>query len=169
MFRTTSLIAVVSASLLCSPANADQQNTHWQDVSGTAIHYASTSWPHPDTYQATASGFTVVSTDFVEIFGDIEGRAVFQPFTTFDGVENTIVNTGHQVFSGTVLGSDPVMLYDDDFRFEIDLDTGDTTGEIYLIQQIAGPKARCIFSMQSTGQDADGNNLSEYFGQCRVW
>ena len=169
MFKTVSFITVMSASLLCANVDADQQNGHWQEVSGTAIHYASTSWVHGNTFQPTDTGFTLISTDFVEIFGDIEGRAVFQPFTTYNGDEGTIVNTGHQVFSGTVLGSDPVMLYDDNFRFEIDLIAGETTGDIYLVNQIAGPKVRCIFSMQSTGQDAEGNNLSEYLGQCRVW
>lgn len=169
MLRKTSLITVFSASLICNPAFADQQNGHWQDISGTAIHYASTSMPHPNTYQPTTTGFTLISTDFVELSGDLEGRGLFQPFTTFDGVENTIVNTGHQVFSGTVLGSHPVMLYDEDFSFLIDLDTGETTGEILLIDPLAGPRVRCIFSMQSTGQDAAGNNLSDYSGQCRIW
>ena len=169
MLKKASFTAAIAALTLCSQVSADQQNGHWQDVSGTAIHYASTSWVHPNTFQATETGFTLVSTDFVEIFGDIQGRAVSQLFTTYNEVEGTIVNTGHQVFSGTVFGSDPVMLYDDDFRFEIDLVAGETTGDIYLIDQISGPKVRCIFSMQSTGQDADLNNLSEYFGQCRVW
>ena len=169
MLKTTSLITLLTLSLLYSPAHAEPENKHWQEISGTAIHYASTSWIHDNTIQPTETGFTLVSTDIVELFGDLQGRVLSQLFTTYDAVEGTIVNTGHQVLSGTVLGSAPVMLYDDDFRFDIDLLAGETTGDIYLIQQLAGPKVRCILSMQGTGQDADGNNLSEYSGHCRVW
>ena len=35
--------------------------------------------------------------------------------------QGTLVNTGDQVYSGTIAGSDPVMIHDDQFRFYRDL------------------------------------------------
>jgi hypothetical protein len=154
--------------LLCSIVSADP-NSKWEAVSGTGIHYASTSQVHPNTIEVTPEGMNLISTDIVQLFGDLEGRALFQPHSVINFVEGTVVNTGHQVFSGTVLGSQPVMLYDDDFRFEIDIDTGATTGEIFLTSPIAGPKVWCVLTMVGTGQSPEGDNLSEYTGQCRRW
>ena len=64
--------------------------------------------------------------------------------------------------------SDPVVLHDDDFRFDVDLNTGATTGEIFLVDRIAGPRIRCLINMIGTGQTAAGDNTSVYWGRCSI-
>ena len=60
--------------------------------------------------------------------------------STFDTANNTLVNTGDQVFSGTIAGSDPVMIHDGRFSFHENLKTGADTGSVYLFDHIAGPE-----------------------------
>lgn len=159
------LIAPLIAILTVSPL-ALAGGGNWQVVQGTAIHYESEGIEHSQT--PTATGYVRVSTDIVELAGDLVGRAVFQPVSEVNVVEGTIVNTGSQVFSGTVLNSDPVMLYDDGFRFHINMATGETTGRIYLTDRIAGPVVRCILKMEGTGRTVEGYNLSNYWGRCKL-
>ena len=138
----------------------------WVDVSGTAIHFVTEAIIH--SQRNTPNGMVQRSTDTVELQGDLEGRALFQPVSRFNFAKGRLVNTGHQVFSGTVLGSKPVLLHDEDFRFVVNLEDNATTGEIYLIQRIAGPRIRCRLSMEVIGLTPEGNNLSVYWGKCRV-
>ena len=92
---------------------------------------------------------------------------LYHPTSIFDFVNGTLVNTGHQVFSGTVLGSAPVMLYDDDFRFEVNLKTGIEYGEVHLHDRLAGPKVRCDLVVTGTGvKTPEGNLLADYTGTC---
>jgi hypothetical protein len=165
MLKTKIIAAGIVALALCPFAYAAEQG-NWQDVSGTAIHFESDGLEH--SVEPTATGFVRRSTDIVELSGDLRGRALFQPVSVVDLVAGTIVNTGNQVFSGTVLGSDPVILHDDDFRFDIDLNTGQTTGDIFLTKRVAGPVIRCILQMQGTGRTAEGYNLSIYWGKCKL-
>lgn len=78
------------------------------------------------------------------------------------------MNTGNQVFSGTVLGSAPVLLHDDEFRFEVDLNTGGLeSGEVHLSDRIAGPKVRCDLVAVGVGaKTPEGNAIVEYTGTC---
>ena len=77
-----------------------------------------------------------------------------------------LVNTGNQVFSGTVLGSSPVLLYDDEFRFEVDLNTGGLeSGEVHLTDRIAGPKIRCdLVAVGAGAKTPEGDSIVDYSG-----
>ncbi len=63
--------------------------------------------------------------------------------SVFDFLHGTLVNTGDQVYSGTIAGSAPVMIHDDQFRFEANLNTGQESGQVFLFDRLAGPKVRC--------------------------
>jgi hypothetical protein len=77
-----------------------------------------------------------------------------------------LVNTGDQVFSGTIAGSTPVLIHDDQFRFEVNLITGKESGQVYLFNHIAGPKVRCRLDAVGTGPNAEGNPTAAYSGEC---
>lgn len=159
------LVAISVTTLAFGPLVLAEEG-NWQDVSGTGIHYESEGLEH--SIEPTDTGFVRKSTDIVELSGDLKGLAVFQPISVINLVEGTIVNTGSQVFSGTVLGSEPVVLHDDNFRFEINLNTGQTTGDIFLTDRVSGPIIRCILQMQGTGRTTEGYNLSIYWGKCKL-
>jgi hypothetical protein len=143
----------------------------WKDVSGTAIHY----FDEVDgrgvivhSVQPTANGVRQRSTDTIELFGDLEGRVLYHPVTVINEAAGTLTNRGNQVFSGTVLGSAPVLLHDDAFRFDVNLATGETTGKVRLMNRIAGPLIRCRLDIVGTGFTPEGNGLAEYSGRCRM-
>ena len=165
MNRTTLSVAGLALLALCPFAVADQRG-NWQNVMGTGIHYESDGIEH--SVVPTENGYLRRSTDIVELSGDLQGFAVFQPISSINLAEGTIVNTGTQVFSGTVLDSEPVMLHDDGFRFDINVDTQETTGRIYLTDRLSGPVVRCILEMRGTGRTPERYNLSEYWGKCKL-
>ena len=107
-----------------------------------------------------------MSTETVELKGDLTGRVLYHVTSTFDFTNNTLVNTGDQVFSGTIAGSEPVMIHDGRFRFDVNLKTGADTGFVYLTGHIAGPKVRCTLQVVGTGKDADANPTFNYTGRC---
>ncbi len=160
------LIAVLaSASSVCAepPSN---NGYRWVSVAGTGIHYFSTAKIH--SKEETATGFVQRSTDIIELDGDLKGTVIYHPVSVFDLAAGTLVNTGHQVFSGTVLGSSPVMIHDDEFRFDVNLHTGETTGKIYLSDPMAGPKIRCELEAVGAGMTPEGDALVAYTGRCRL-
>jgi hypothetical protein len=117
--------------------------------------------------EVTATGMVQRSTDIVELTGDLKGMVLYHPTSVFDFVNGTLVNTGHQVFSGTVLGSTPVMLHDETFRFEVNLNTGAESGEVHLIDRIDGPKVRCDLIIDGTAvKTPEGNFIVGYTGTC---
>jgi hypothetical protein len=59
------------------------------------------------------------------------------------------------------------MLYDDEFRFDVNLATRAATGKVYLTDNIAGPKIRCELDIVATGQTAEGNITAGYTGYCK--
>jgi hypothetical protein len=136
-----------------------------QPVSGSGVHFLTTAIVHSAI--PTATGLIQRSTETVDLTGDLKGRILYHPTSVIDFSTQTLVNTGHQVFSGTVLGSEPVMLHDDTFRFDIDLRTGTGIGTVHLVDRIDGPKVRCDLTIVSTGMTADGNVAGEYTGECR--
>ena len=137
-----------------------------QPVSGSGVHFLTTVVVHSETL--TASGLIQRrSTETVDLTGDLTGRILYHPTSVIDFSTLTLVNTGHQVFSGTVLGSEPVMLHDDTFRFDVDLRTGTGTGTVHLADRLDGPKVRCDLTVVSTGMTADRNVAAEYTGECR--
>jgi hypothetical protein len=137
-----------------------------RSVSGTAVHHVTTSIIHSET--ATATGKVLRSTDIVDLSGDLKGRVLYHPTTVIDTVRGTLVNTGSQVFSGTVLGSEPALLYDDQFRFEIDLKSGGIeSGHVHLSKPLAGPKIGCDLVVVGAGaKTPEGDGIVEYRGTC---
>lgn len=137
-------------------------------VSGRAVHYFSTAVIHGQ--EPTETGMTQRSTDIVRLTGDLDGYALYHPTTVIDTVNGTLVNTGIQVFSGTVAGSAPVVLHDDSFRFEVDIETGATKGEVHLrpAEDVSGAGAgfACDLVAVGVGRTADGDNLTDYTGTC---
>jgi hypothetical protein len=114
----------------------------------------------------TPTGTIEKSTGSVELKGDLTGRVLYHVTSTVDLTNNTMVNTGDQVFSGTIVGSEPVMIHDNRFHFDVNLKTGADSGSVYLLDYIAGPRVRCTLHVVGTGKDADSNPTFDYTGQC---
>ena len=175
-FQTIALAVVILLVGICVPAvylrasaraeaAAQPESETVRLVSGSGVHFLTTAIVHSAI--PTATGLIERSTETVELTGDLKGRILYHPTSVIDFAAQTLVNTGHQVFSGTVLGSEPVMLHDDTFRFDIDLRTGTGIGTVHLVDRIDGPKVRCDLTIVSTGMTADGNVAAEYTGECR--
>lgn len=135
-------------------------------VAGTAVHYFTSAIIHSQT--PTATGMIQRSTDIIELKGDLKGRVLYHPTSVFDFTTGRLMNTGNQVFSGTILGSAPVLLHDDEFRFEVDLNSGALeSGEVHLIDRIAGPKIRCDLVAVGKGDTTpEGDSIVDYSGTC---
>jgi hypothetical protein len=137
-------------------------------VSGSGVHYFSGAIVH--SQEQTEDGMIQQSTDIIELTGDLEGYVLYHPTSVFDNDSGTLVNTGTQIFSGTVAGSGPVILHDDTFRFEVDLNTGATTGEVHLGRSRDAPHLggwyECDLVVVGTGVTPEGDNLSNYSGEC---
>ena len=161
--------AAVLLALLATQAFADggtKERPHWVSVSGTGVHYFTTAIVHSQA--PTETGLVQRSTDIVELDGDLRGRILYHPVSRFDFAAGTLVNTGEQVFSGTVLGSEPVLIHDDSFRFDVNLFTGETLGRVYLDNPIAGPRIRCRLKVVGTGSTEAGDAMVSYTGTCRM-
>jgi len=158
------LIALVPfvAALLTGPAvPSDTKTIH---VSGSGVDLLDGAIVH--STEPTASGLVKRSTEIVELNGGLTGRVLYHVVSVFDFVKGTLVNTGDQVFSGTVAGSAPVLIHDDQFRFEVNLNTGAEAGQVYLLNHLAGPKVRCTLSVTGTGLTPAGNPTFDYSGDC---
>lgn len=133
-------------------------------VSGSGVDILTGALVH--SQEQSDTGMVQHSTEIVELTGDLKGRVLYHVTTVIDSVHGTLVNTGDQVFSGTIKGSAPVMLHDDRFRFDVDLTSGAEHGEVFLVDHLAGPKVRCILDVVGTGATADGNPTFNYRGEC---
>lgn len=163
------LLTITLSAALATGADAKRNSDNgyrWVPVSGTGTHYFTTAMIH--SQEPTPTGQIQRSTDIVELEGDLVGRVLYHPVSEFDFAAGTLVNTGHQVFSGTILGSEPVLLLDDEFRFDVNLVTGETTGKILLNQTLAGPKIRCELTVEGTGSTDGGDATIGYTGECLV-
>jgi hypothetical protein len=165
------LAALIAAAALpfataFDPGVPDNQRHITRPVSGTAVHFFTTALIH--SQKSTAAGMIQRSTDIIELSGDLKGRVLYHPTSVFDFVKGTLVNTGNQVFSGTVLGSPPVLLHDDEFRFEVDLKSGGLeSGEVHLSDRLAGPKIRCdLVAVGAGAKTPEGNGIVDYSGTC---
>lgn len=167
--RSISLTTLLVTTL---PAQADDDGDAgrhaWRPVAGTGVHQFSTALLHGEPRE-TPTGFVQRSTEIVELRGDLVGRVLYHPVSVFDFAEGKLVNSGHQVFSGTVLGGPPVLMLDDAFRFEVDLDTRATHGEVFLETVLAGDRhTRCELTITGDGAtDAAGDAVVGYEGRCR--
>jgi hypothetical protein len=146
-----------------SAARADRETktvkvagSGFDDLKNAIVH-----WKKP-----TLTGMIQQSTEIVDIDGDMRGRVLYQVTSVFDFVNGTPVNTGDQVYSGTIGGSAPVMIHDNQFRFDVNLSTHKETGTVLLLNHIAGPKVRCTLDGVGTGLNNDGNPLFDYSGEC---
>jgi hypothetical protein len=167
--KLTTLIATIfllTGLAHVAVANDYDKSFRWVPVSGTAIHYFTTAIIHSEDF--TEAGKKQRSTDSIDLDGDLVGRVLYQPVSTFDYVAGTLVNTGRQVFSGTVLGSKPVLIYDDEFRFDVNLVTGATIGNVFLTDRIAGPRIKCELEIIGTGFTPEGDGLANYSGRCKM-
>ena len=149
-------------SLTASPAPATKGRTI--TVSGSGFDDLANAIVHRQA--PTPTGTIQQSTEVVELFGDLRGRVLYHVTSVFDFAAGTLVNTGNQVFSGTIAGSQPVMIHDDEFRFEVNLTTGSERGRVLLVDHVAGPKVRCALDIVGTGPNADGNPTFDYSGEC---
>jgi hypothetical protein len=169
-FFQTSAIGIVLlaiAASLFSIANSGEQKavTRTVYVTGSGTDELKGAIVH--SKQPTSTGVIQRSTETVELTGDLRGRVLYHVTSVFDLKAGTLVNTGDQVFSGTVAGSEPVLLHDSKFRFDGDLNSGEDTGSVYLLDHIAGPRVECILKVIGTGKNQDGNPTFTYNGQCR--
>jgi hypothetical protein len=137
-------------------------------VSGAAVHYFSTAIIH--SQEPTVTGQVQRSTDIIELTGDLHGYILYHPTSVFDFQAGTLVNTGTQIFSGSVAGSEPLILHDDEFHFEVDLATGATIGEVRLGRSNDAPQRgnwyECRLEVVGTGLTPEGDNVSDYTGMC---
>ena len=147
-----------------SSAAAGNEATRTVKVAGTGFDYLKNAIVHWE--KPTPTGKIQQSTEIVELYGDLRGRVLYHVTSVFDFVNGTLVNTGDQVYSGTVAGSAPVMIHDDQFRFDVNLVTGKEVGQVFLFNHIAGPKVRCTLEGVGTGLNADGNPTFTYTGEC---
>jgi hypothetical protein len=177
MFYRNALRIFISLALLSTSvcfaqkAEPEESRWNWRAVSGTGIHYFDDQ-PGRNVIihevVPTDTGIVQRSTETIDLFGDIEGRVLYHPETVINNVAGTMVNTGNQVFSGTVLGVGPVLLHDEIFRFDVNLQTGETLGRSFLIDRIDGPRVICVLEIFGTGFDENSNGLAEYSGFCRL-
>jgi hypothetical protein len=170
-FRATAVAA--SALLALSTPSSGQsppspaaaaKGARTVSVSGSGVDQLTTAIVH--SRKPTATGSVQSSTEIVELTGDLRGRVLYHVTTVTDTVRRTLVNTGHQVFSGTIGGSLPVMIHDDRFRFDVELATGRETGKVFLLDHVAGPRVRCTLDVAGTGMNAERNPTFTYTGEC---
>jgi hypothetical protein len=171
-FRAPHLAAIVALSICSAEAREGRDSPEARpDAVATAVAVAGSGVDHLTTavvhsQQPTATGKIVKSTEIVELHGDLKGFVLYHVTSVFDFSAGTLVNTGDQVFSGTVAGSAPVMVHDDQFRFQVNLATGEESGKVYLFDHVAGPKVRCELDVLGTGLTAEGNPAFDYRGTC---
>jgi len=96
----------------------------------------------------------------------LNGKNLYRATTVIDNRKGSLGNTGDQVFSGTIAGSEPVMIHDSRFRFQVNHATGANSGSVYLFDHIAGPHVRCELKVTGTGKSADENPTFSYTGTC---
>lgn len=165
--RTLQFVTLAAVLFGTAPARAGEEKhpaTYTVQVSGSGFDALNAATVH--SKETTATGMIQKSTEIVELKGDLTGKVLYHVTSVFDFVKGTLVNTGEEVFSGTVAGSEPVMVHDDQFRFEVNLATGEEHGRVYLFDHIAGPKVRCTLNVVGTGMNADGNPTFDYTGEC---
>lgn len=137
-------------------------------VSGSGIIFTGTTIVHSE--EPTPTGMIQRSSVSGQLSGDLSGSILFNPVSVFDFANGTLVNTGNQFFSGTVAGSDPVVLHDDSFRFDIDLSTMSTVGTAHFSRSGDEPHQghwfECDLVIVGTGVTAEGDITSDYSGEC---
>jgi hypothetical protein len=159
---------LVSMMLLMSSAATAGSEQQTMSVSGSGVDLARDAIVHSE--ESTPTGLIKRLTEMVRLEGDLSGYVLYQATQQFDFVTNTLVVTGTNFFSGTIAGSDPVILRSDESRFEVDLATGEETGTVHLIRSNDSPdKGRwydCNLAVVGTGVTPEGNPTFDYSGEC---
>jgi hypothetical protein len=163
---TVIILFIVLVAATSMRAAAAQPQTF--PVTGEGVHHFTTAIIH--TAELTETGMMIQrSTDIVSLTGDLTGSILYHATSTFDSQAGTLVNTGSQFFSGTVAGSEPVVLFDDKFRFEVDLATSETVGEVHLRRSKDmgdGSWFECDLEVVGTGMTPEGDAMVDYTGTC---
>lgn len=160
--RALSLGTIVAA--LCAGSALAAPPTGTIHVKGTGTDLLSGAIMH--SKQKTATGLIQQSTEIIELNGDLHGKVLYDVTSVINERAGTLVNSGDQVFSGTIAGSAPVMIHDPQFRFYANLKTGAEHGSVYLTEHIAGPLVQCELEVTGTGRRSDGNPTFKYVGAC---
>ena len=61
-----------------------------------------------------------------------------------------------------------MLIYDDGFRFDVHLATGETKGKVFLTDRIAGPQIKCELEIVGSGFTPEGDGLANYSGRCKI-
>ena len=170
--RTTIFIPLLGAALagtaILTSAAASAGSEKTVAVSGSGVDIASEAIIHSE--ETTSTGMIRTLTEIVELTGDVQGKVLYQATQEFDFAANTLVVTGANVFSGTIAGSDPVILRSDESRFEVNLATGEETGNVHLTRSNDDPDKgswyECDLVVVGTGQTREGNPTFDYSGTC---
>jgi hypothetical protein len=162
--RGVFIVAAITGTIPSTALAAEPIVKRTLQVSGTGTDLLNRTIVH--SKKSTATGVIQRGTEIVELSGDLDGKILYHVTTVIDNQKRTLVNTGDQVFSGTIAGSEPVMIHDSKFRFEVNLTTGAESGSVYLFDHIAGPPVRCELIVTGTGKTADGNPTFSYAGTC---
>ena len=166
-FRALHLLTIAALSLGSAQAGTPRavgENDRIVHVTGSGFDALNAAIVH--SQEPTPTGMVQKSTETIELKGDLTGKVLYHVTSVFDFVNGTLVNTGEEVYSGTIAGSEPVMIHDDQFRFDVNLATGAESGQVYLFNHIAGPKVRCTLHVVGTGLNSDGNPTFDYSGEC---
>ena len=97
---------VLQASSADSANDIEAELTTVRQVAGSGVHFVTTVIVHSS--EPTETGMIQRSTETIDLTGDLTGRILYQPTSVIDFTNLTLTNTGHQVFSGTVLGLEEV-------------------------------------------------------------
>ncbi len=161
------LAALTAATIVASSPTAGGAERSIP-VSGSGVDLLSAAIVH--SQEPTPNGMRQQATESVRLWGDMEGYVLYHVTSEFDFTTNTLVNTGTQFFSGTIAGSDPVVLHDNEFRFVVDLTTGAETGEVHFRRSQDAPHPswwyECDLVVVGTGLNADGDPTFDYSGDC---
>ena len=137
-------------------------------VSGSGVDLASDAIVHSE--QSTPTGLIKRVTEIVRLEGDLSGYVLYQATQQFDFTNDMLIVTGENFFSGTIAGSDPVILRSDESRFEVNLATGAETGRVHLTRSNdsaeKGQWYDCELAVVGTGVTAEGNPTFGYEGDC---
>ncbi len=154
--------------LLMSSAAAAGSKQQSIPVSGSGMDLASEAIVHSE--ESTPTGVIKRLTENVRLTGDLSGYVLYQATQEFDFVNNTLLVTGTNFFSGTIAGSDPVILRSDESRFDVDLVTGEETGNVHLTRSNDAPDNgswyECDLVVVGTGLTPEGNPTFTYSGAC---
>ena len=160
--------AVVAGTAILTSSAAIAGSDQTVAVSGSGVDIASEAIIHSE--ETTSTGMIRTLTEIVELTGDLHGKVLYQATQEFDFAASTLVVTGENVFSGTIADSDPVILRSDESHFEVNLATGDETGEVHLTRSNDAPENgswyECDLAVVGTGQTPEGNPTFDYSGTC---